>query len=285
MAYLTLVSFIWAFSFVLIKGVLSSLDSNFVSFARMLLSLAVFLPFLRPAGISVRERIYLITIGAVQFGLMYIAYIASYRYLPAHLVALLTTTTPIFVTLINDIITKRIHLVFFAAALLAVLAGIVIKYPQQSLSANCAGILLIQLSNIAFAFGQVAYAKLAGKNPAINSHKAFAFLYGGAVIATGAFSLALTDYCTLHVTGRQLFTLIYLGIIASGVCFFWWNKGAAAVNKGLLAIMNNLKIPLAIAASLIMLRENTDYIRLGIGCVLMFAAIVINEKFGAHKSI
>ncbi|MBD3391269.1 MAG: EamA family transporter, partial [Chitinivibrionales bacterium] len=86
MANLILVSFVWAFSFVLIKGTLSGLDSNLVSFARMLLSLAVLLPFLRLAGTALRERIALVGIGAVQFGLMYAAYIATYRYLPAHVI-------------------------------------------------------------------------------------------------------------------------------------------------------------------------------------------------------
>ena len=45
MIYLLLVSIIWGFSFVIIKSTLVSLDSNFVSFVRMLISVAFFLPF------------------------------------------------------------------------------------------------------------------------------------------------------------------------------------------------------------------------------------------------
>ena len=63
MPYLILVSIVWGFSFVLIKGTLVSLDANFVSFTRLLLSLIVFLPFLRLAGISFTEKLQLLVIG------------------------------------------------------------------------------------------------------------------------------------------------------------------------------------------------------------------------------
>ena len=55
MPYLILVSIIWGFSFVIIKGTLASLDANFVSCARLLLSLCAFLPLIRLAGISFTE--------------------------------------------------------------------------------------------------------------------------------------------------------------------------------------------------------------------------------------
>ena len=95
MPFLILVSLIWGFSFVIIKGSLTSLDSSFVAFARLLLSLIVFLPFLRPARIPFSGKLQLMMIGGVQYGVMYLAYIAAFRDLPAHGVALLTTTTPI----------------------------------------------------------------------------------------------------------------------------------------------------------------------------------------------
>ena len=49
MVFLLLVSLIWAFSFGLIKGNLTGLDSNFVAFCRMFVSLLIFLPFLKYA--------------------------------------------------------------------------------------------------------------------------------------------------------------------------------------------------------------------------------------------
>jgi hypothetical protein len=42
--------------------------------------------------------------------------------------------------------------------------------------------------------------------------------------------------------------------------------------------MNNLKIPVGVIASLIILKENTDYVRLMIGCVLFALALWINSQ-------
>ena len=278
MAFLILVSFVWAFSFPLIKGFLVGLDPTFVSFVRMLLSLLVFLPFLRAAGLGKPLCFKLAALGAVQFGLMYVAYITSFQFLPAHTIVLLTTTTPLFVTLFNDLSTRKFNSLFFAAASLAFIGGAVIKYPDQPLGANLAGILLVQGSNIAFAFGQLFYKKLTGRYESWSDREVFGLLYLGAVVLTGAFTLVTADLSRIQVTAPQALVLVYLGLIASGVCFFLWNKGARFVNEGTLAIMNNLKIPLGIIASLVLLGESTDYVRLIIGFALMVGAAYLCER-------
>lgn len=279
MPYLIVVSIIWGFSFVLIKGTLVPLDANFVSFSRLLLSFIVFSPFMRFAGLSLSDRLQLLLIGGVQFGFMYVAYVAAYQYLPAHVIALMTTTTPLFVTVFNDLYAKKIHKAFFFAALLAVAGGAVIELPDQPLKASLHGIALLQLSNAAFAFGQIAYRKWMASRPILRDTHIFGLLYGGAVIVAGAFSLAATDYHKLNLHAHQVLALLYLGVVASGCCFFLWNIGARKVNEGILAVMNNLKIPIAVVASLLILRETTDYARLLIGCGLFGAALWVNKRY------
>jgi drug/metabolite transporter (DMT)-like permease len=279
MSYLILVSVIWGFSFVLIKGTLGSLDANFVSLVRLLLSFIVFLPLLRLRGLRRADCPQLLVIGGIQFGLMYVAYVASYQYLPAHVVALMTTTTPLFITGINDFRAKRIHKAFFFAALLAVAGGAVIELPHQPLSANLRGIALIQLSNAAFAFGQLAYRGFMRSRPGMKDTSIFGVLYAGAVIVAGAFSLVSTNYQKLNLQAQQVLALLYLGVVASGFCFFWWNIGARRVNEGILAVMNNLKIPVAVFASLLILGEVTDFARLLAGCGLFAAALWVNRRF------
>ena len=73
MIWLLIVSFIWAFSFGLIKGRLSGIDPVIVAFLRMAIATAVFLPFfkLRAVGVGLVAR--LVAIGALQFGLLRLA--------------------------------------------------------------------------------------------------------------------------------------------------------------------------------------------------------------------
>jgi drug/metabolite transporter (DMT)-like permease len=130
--------------------------------------------------------------GAVQFGLMYIAYITSFQFLPAHTIVLLTTTTPLFVTLFNDLSSRKFNALFFVAASMAFLGGAVIKYPDQPLRASLMGIVLVQISNIAFAFGQIYYKRLSATDPSWNDRSVFGLLYLGAVIITALFSMFTT---------------------------------------------------------------------------------------------
>jgi drug/metabolite transporter (DMT)-like permease len=285
MPYLILVSVIWGFSFVIIKGTLVSLDANFVSVVRLLLSFIAFVPFMRTAGTSFSEKLQLLSLGGIQYGFMYIAYVAAFQHLPAHVIALMTTTTPLFVTIFNDIGGKKAHKSFFMAALLAVAGGAVLELPGQPLNASLHGIILVQLSNAAFAFGQVAYKKWMVSRPAFRDAHVFGLMYLGAVVVAGTFSLVTTKYGMLRLERQQVLALLYLGLIASGICFFLWNVGARRVHDGTLAVMNNLKIPVAVLASLFILRETTDYVRLLIGCSLFGAALWINARDGSSRAI
>jgi drug/metabolite transporter (DMT)-like permease len=277
MLNLIIVSIVWGFSFIIIKGSLVSLDSAFVSFVRLLLSLAIFLPFTHISGIGRLEKLQLMSIGGLQFGLMYLAYIASFQLLPAHVVALLTTTTPIFVAIFSDLYDRRIHNASLLAALFAVAGGAVLQFPNQPLAANIYGIVLIQISNASFAVGQVSYKKWMASRPVLQDRNVFGLMYTGAVLVTGVFWL-ISATKPLQVQPRQWLALLYLGIIASGVCFFLWNKGSRAVSQGTLAIMNNMKIPVAVIASLAILGETTGYLRLLAGCALMLAALWVNKS-------
>ncbi|MES1167661.1 MAG: DMT family transporter, partial [Oleiharenicola lentus] len=184
MPYLIAVSLLWAFSFGLIKGRLAGLDSAFISAARLGLALLVFLPFLRLKGLTWRIALTLAGLGAVQFGLMYLAYNESFRYLQAHEVALFTLTTPVFVTLIADALDRTFRTRALAAALLAIAGTVVIVFQGQAIQPNLMGLALVQLSNLAFAAGQVGYKRFRTRQPALRDRDVFALLYLGAFVLT-----------------------------------------------------------------------------------------------------
>src|ERR1041384_8357396 len=134
MFLLIVVSLIWAFSFGLIKRFLGGGDSTFVAAARLGLALLVFLPFLPLRGVGTRNAFSLAAVGAVQFGLTYLAYIESFRFLRSFEVALLTITTPVFVTIFADAFDRVFRWQALAAAVLAVLgAALVVKKTSQPL--------------------------------------------------------------------------------------------------------------------------------------------------------
>lgn len=256
MPLLILVSLIWAFSFGLIKRHLVGVDSAFVATARLGLALLVFLPFLRWRGLTTRTSLTLVALGAVQFGLMYLAYIESFRYLRAYEAALFTITTPIFVTLLADALDRTLRPRALLAALLAVLGTAFVTVKSQDLNLTLRGLALVQLSNAAFAIGQIGYKRLRARHGALRDREVFALAYAGAFLVC-AVALAIRD-ASVTLGPAQLWTLLYLGVLASGVGFFLWNKGATQVGAGTLAVMNNAKVPLAVAVALLFFGETAN---------------------------
>lgn len=278
MLYLLVVSLIWAFSFGLIKGRLSGVDPAAVAVLRLALSLIVFLPFLRLRSVPSRMALRLCLIGAVQFGIMYVVYLRAFAHLQAYEIALFTITTPLFVTLLDGVAQRSFVVTHAAAAVLSVLGAGVILWQRIGSQDAMAGVLLVQASNLCFAAGQLAWRKARNQIPAdVSDASVFALPYAGAVLSAAAWSLFTTDWTTLRLTMSQGITIAYLGVLASGVCFFWWNVGATRVNTGTLAAFNNAKIPLAVACSLLFFGETADLPRLLIGGGLMAIGVVVAE--------
>ena len=278
MSYLIAVSLVWAFSFGLIGNHLAGLPSAWMGWIRLGLSALVFLPFVR--RVPWKTGLGLFGIGAVQFGLMYWAYLASFRYLKSHEVALFTVLTPILVALLSDLGTKRFRPLNFVAAALAVGGAAVIKWAELESAAPLVGFLLVQASNLCFAAGQLAYRALMTRlEKPLPDHRVFFWMHlgGFAVLTPMALPLALADMPPAP-TPLQWAILVYLGVVASGICFFLWNRGARLVSAGQLAVMNNLKIPVGVAVSLFVFREPANVWTLLIGALLIGVALLPGRK-------
>jgi drug/metabolite transporter (DMT)-like permease len=276
MPYLVIVSLIFAFSPGLIKGRLAGLDSAFITAARLGLALLVFVPLLNLKGVPLRTAAGLGGIGAIQFGLMYLAYNESFRFLQAYEVALFTLTTPILVTLFADALDRTLRPRALLAALLAVVGAALVVIKSGQLDITLTGLGLVTLSNAAFAIGQVLYQRLRRRQPQLNDRHIFGLLYAGGFLV--ALLFLLPRGVSLGISQTQLATLAYLGVIASGLGFFLWNVGATRVNTATLAVMNNAKIPLMIAVSLLVFGERANPAALAASFILMAAAVWLAGK-------
>jgi drug/metabolite transporter (DMT)-like permease len=278
MIYLLVTSLLWAFSFGLIKGNLAGLPAPAVAALRLLIALAVFAPFLRIRILRTADILRLLLTGAVQYGLMYTAYMHAFRYLQAHEVALFTVFTPIYITLLNDLAARRFRPRTLAAILLAVAGGFLIEYRQLESTDWWRGFALMQGANLCFAFGQIFYRRTMERLPQQPSDlHVFGLLYLGGALTAGL-AAAGTAWSGLSVTPMQAGTLLYLGVIASGLGFFLWNSGARRVSTGTLAVFNNLKIPLGILVAVTVFGEATDLSRLLGGGGLMILALLLNRR-------
>jgi carboxylate/amino acid/amine transporter len=283
MAYLASVTLLWAFSFSFIGVYLAGqVDAYFMVMTRTLLALLVFLPFLRVRQLKLHQALWLMLIGAVQLGVMYLFYYHSFLCLTVPEVLIFTIFTPLYVTLLNDLLYRRFNGRYLLTALIAVIGAAVIRYDHLT-SDFLKGFLIVQAANLCFAFGQVTYKWLLAKEQMqVPQHQAFGcFFLGASLVAILAWALFGT--ARYPTTTLQWGLLLWLGAGASGLGYFLWNKGATRVNAGMLAIMNNALIPAGLLVNLLIWNSQANLLRLGCGGGLIFLSLFINERMIRQK--
>ncbi|WP_318512021.1 carboxylate/amino acid/amine transporter [Photobacterium leiognathi] len=285
MGYLSAITLLWAFSFSLIGVYLAGqVDPWFSVLTRVSLAALVFLPFLRFKHIQPKLALKLMVIGAFQLGIMYCFYYQSFLYLTVPEVLLFTIFTPIYVTLIYDALHKQFSPWYLLTAAIAVLGAAVIKF--EGINQDfIIGFFIVQGANLCFAIGQVGYKRIMEQESAdLPQHTVFGWFYIGAICVALPMFLLFGNAAKLPTTDVQWSVLIYLGVIASGVGYFIWNKGATQVNAGALAIMNNALVPAGLIVNIVIWNRDVDYPRLIIGGIIIMLSLWLNETWVKRKA-
>ena len=278
MFYLVVVTLVWSFSFSFIGVYLSGqVDNWFAVATRIILALMTFLPFLRFRDSTLKQKILFMLVGASQLSIMYIFYYHAFSYISVPEILLFTIFTPIYITLLYDILQKHaLRWNYLITVIIAVIGTAIIRYNAIS-SDFIVGFLLIQGANLFFAIGQTGYKRIMEVYP-MPQHHAFAWVYLGAAFVAFICWLIFGDFSRLPTTSTQWLLIIWLGVIASGVCYFLWNVGATKVDSGTLAIMNNAVIPVGILVNVILWDQQINWLRFIIGSIIIVIALVLHKK-------
>lgn len=277
MIHLIITTILWSLSFSLIGVYLAGQVDAYVSvWIRIALAALVFLPFLRPRALPKADALKLMGIGAVQLGLMYIFYYQSFLLLTVPEVLIFTVFTPIYVTLIYDALKRRFNPWYLLSTVVAVLGALVIRYDNLT-EDYLLGFLVVQGSNLCFAFGQVAYKVFRESREPMAQRNIFGWFYIGALVVVSA-AWALWGKAELPIDPVQIGVLLWLGIGASGLGYFLWNRGASRVDAGYLGIMNNALIPAGLLVNLTIWNRDVDLVRLALGSGVIVFSLLLHAK-------
>jgi drug/metabolite transporter (DMT)-like permease len=284
MISLILVSIIWALSFGLIKFNLTNIDPNLVAFLKVTCALPIFLPFLQLRSLPLKDRFFLLSLGGIQYGLMYILCIRAYHYLQAYEVSLFTAFTPLYVVFVDSLYRRRLSVVYLVTACMSFIGGALIYYHHMQSVNLLKGFLLVQAADMCFAWGQVAYKYFRKNRLYLKDYNVYALLFFGAAVITAISTTLNHGWAGIGIiTSKQWLTLMYVGTLSSGICFFLWNKAATKVDSGTLAICNNIKVPLGVLFAVIVFGEQADLFKLVLSFSLISAALWINHYWGTKK--
>ncbi len=280
MRYLMFVTVLWAFSFSLIGVYLAGkVDSYFAVLMRIMLAGLIFLPFTRWRGLPGRLKGGITLVGSLQFGVTYICLYQSFLYLSVPEVLLFTIFTPLYVTLLDDAINRRFSPAPLFATVIAVIGAGVIRYDGLS-DDFITGFILLQIANLAFAAGQVGYANLMKRYPVeLPAWRSFGYFFLGALLVVLPGFLVLGNPDKLPTTSVQWGILVWLGLAASGLGFYLWNKGACQVDAGTLGIMNNALVPAGLIVNILIWNRDVDLTRLAIGGAIIGLSLWVNARW------
>lgn len=290
---LLLVTLFWAFSFSLMRTELAGIPYPAIVAIRISLAILVFACFFR-YKIPLKLIPRLLALGAIMVGVMYLTLTASLKVLQAHQVALLTIFTPFYVALLEDIRERRLRPAWWLPAILSVIGAGVIQYQEAPAQMNelsnslfffsgnlVGGIILIQLSNLSFAVGQVYFRHLVFRYKPKSELHWMPWIFTGALLFSTPFWLSesmgwgkpFAETFWAQITLRQSLVLLFLGTVSSGACIYMWNHYGTRVSGPVLAVFNNLLPPVAALVSLYFFGETTDMLRLGIGLTLIMIGL------------
>ena len=278
MIFLIISTIIWAFSFSIIGNYLSSdIDPWSLSLIRVIISFLIFLPFI-DLNINKKRMVYIIGVGAIQIGFMYSFYLNAFSFISVEKILLFTIFTPIYVTIISDIFQKKIKKFFLFLSILSVIGSLIIRITDVQLL-DLKGFILIQGANFSFALGQVLYKRYIKNNskPDYNLNE-FVYFYLGAIIIASLGSLIMIDSLSYPKSTIQWLLVLWLGAIASGLGYYFWNRGSVLVNNGTLAVMNNLVIPLGLFIEIVFFSKLINITNYIIGALIILSSIYFSLR-------
>ena len=269
MINLIIATICFSLSFGLIKSQLVSLPSEFVVFTRLILASVIFLFFFKKSNL--KKQFFAFFIGIIQFGIMFLCFIKAFKYLQGNEIALLTTTTPVFVAIWASLFGDKFRFVYIICILMSVLGAGIIVWQNLPFNMIVKGIFLMETSNCSFALGQILWKKYVNDTSA----KYMFCAYFGASLFVLPICLCNVNIASLSITIPQILSILYLAVVPTGIGFWLWNRGSVCVKSSTLAIMNNLKIPVAVLFSIVIFHEKINLYNFILGSSIILISIII----------
>lgn len=278
MVLLVFVTVLWAFSFSLIGEFLSgNVDNDFAVLTRVMLAAILFAPVTVWRNIPLPLKSGIMLCGALQFGVTYLLLYRSFSILTVPEVLLFTVFTPLYVTLIDDALNRKFSASALIAAAIATLGAGIIRYDGLSQD-YLTGFLMLQVANITFAAGQVGYKHLMTAYPLeIPAWRSFGYFFFGALLVALPSFLIFGNAELLPSSPLQWGILAWLGVVASGLGMYWWNRGGCQVDAGTLAVMNNALVPAGLMVNLTIWGRDEAILPLVVGGSIIASSLYVNR--------
>lgn len=276
--YLTIAASLWGIMYVAGKYVMGYISPFLTLWLRYLIAFVVLfiISFIYKKERLRKEDILFLFILSLtgHFISLGAAFIGTF-FTTAQLGALIATTPPIFTVILASLILKEKityrKLISITLAMLGIIISLDVNFEGGNLKTFIPGVLLLLTGAIAWGVYTILLRKAQYSITYLTTYTTgISFILFTPIML---FTFNVEELPQL-VNGSVIYSLIYLGIFATAVAFFLWNKGIERVEASTGSIFTFFN---AIAGGFfgwLLLKEPLTW-NYYIGCLLVFVAIVI----------
>ena len=194
-------------------------------------------------------------------------------------VGVIICAAPFFTALLARLVWGKkapLRAAFFIGFVIAMAGIALISFNGESVSVSMKGDLLALLASVAWSVYSVLLRMLGRHSYSIVQITRRLFAYAIVFMIPALFLLPFHPDFTLLAEPKYLLNLLFLGIIASAVCFVSWNQSVRILGAVTTSIYIYLTPVVTIITSMIVLRDRLMPLE-WLGVVLTLAGLVISE--------
>ncbi len=275
--------FIWGITFIATKIVLEELDPAEILFYRFIMAYILLL-ILHPKQIrftDVKTELIFLGLGLSGVTLYFLAENMALQYTLASNVSLILSSVPILTALFAHVLThdEKLKSSFVLGFIVAFLGMVLVIFNGHVLKLKPLGDLLALLAAVTWGIYSILLKKIKKMHPDFKSIYIVrkTFFYGVLLCIPVLLGLSCDLKPTTSLNVSFLGNILFLGIIASALCYVLWNQSVNLI--GVIKASHYIYfIPvITMVASAIVLRETINLLMVG-GCGLILSGVYISER-------
>jgi drug/metabolite transporter (DMT)-like permease len=279
----TLAALIWAGNFIIARGVYKQIQPVSLAFYRWVTATIVILPFaikkFKPEWPAVKQSWhYLFWVSLTGISLFNtFVYIAGHYTTAINLALIGTTSSPVMAIIMARIFLKEKISWLKVVGLVICISGILFLLSRG----NFKNLLTLHFSYgdawmLVAAFCFAAYNTLVRKKPASISPINFLFVSFllGTVLLLPFFLWEYGHAPVVNWNIQLIGSILYLGIGASVICFFFWNIAIGILGAGRTALFGNLIPVFSSLEAIVILNEKFSWIHV-VSMIIVFSGLLL----------
>lgn len=272
---------VWGLTFINSTIVLRSLSPVELLIARMVIGIAA-LAVLRPKRLKLHKRsheLYLMGVGFFSVTLYFVLENTALTYTASSNVAVIVSTAPFFIAIFSGIFLKEEKLspLFFVGFVLAILGVGMVSFAGKKLQLNPLGDLLSLLTAVSWAIGTMFMRKLEKHNYPVILVTRRMFMYGVLFALPMLLFLPTKGQLSDLLKPEVLFNVLFLGVIASAVCYVTWMMAMMRVGVVRSGVYIYLIPVITMVAAAIILGDTITPLQIG-GAAMTMAGLFVSQQ-------